>query len=235
MIPFPSFGMGGSAYGGSLREHSCCRQQEEAAPTLWGSWPASPAQGSPWPHFQVSKAQDQIQRHASWRCLSQQCASASTSVAPGTSQPRLIKGQWSSRRWNPHPILHGMSLWVNFGFLHCTSSTWQHVRSADSACKLGLQLSGPLDGRWVGVKHRCPTNYIKTFQCQNRTLVKFLKIYTYLKLRKFSHAPKNTVWCNFSAAKFLFVAFFRLISCTCSCSLACPQIKYEMLANYNRN
>lgn len=149
MIPFPSFGMGGSAYGGSLREHICCRQQEEAASTLWGSWPASHTQGSPWPHFQVSEAQDQIQRHASWRCLSQQCASASSSVAPGTLQPRLVKGQWSSRRWNPHTVLHDMSFMGWFRF--CTGHR-QHfgsmlevqtrLASWDKRARLALWLDG---------------------------------------------------------------------------------------------
>lgn len=151
MIPFPSFGMGGGAFGGSLREHSCCRQQEEAASTLWGSWPVSPAQGSPWPRFQVSEAQDQIQHHASWRCLSKQCASASSSVAPGTLQPRLLKGQWSSGD-GIHTRFCTICLYGLISFLYTAQAAlWQRSRSADSACKLGQEgKTGPLAGRqWV--------------------------------------------------------------------------------------
>lgn len=97
------------------------------------------------------------------------------------------------------------------------------------SCKFGsdlcfLALTDLCQGFLDSVKQWGPINDTEAFLCKNRTF----KNFNLFKLSKFYQFSKNTIWYNFSAAKFLSLVIF----CTCYHSLVCLRIMYEISADY---
>lgn len=158
IISFPSIGMRGRAYGSSIREHSCCLQQKEAAQTLWESGPAPAAQGLA------------LTLLSGPRSPGSKAAPPLTGCAPSSSVPQLPhlehlehlspvswRGCDHYRDRVPWEFCT-VGLWWLILFL-CTSlsALWQKPGNVDSGCMLVLQPCFLPSGCSKGAQPVCKT------------------------------------------------------------------------------